>query len=208
MAVKEKPRCPHCGQEMSTLRVPPYNFSDGLGWGTDFLYVCFNDECSFFVDGWDRMMDFYGQKASYRCMCYPETLETGAIPVYSNDALKGTVFDEEEEKAKEEAERKATEELKSYADGKDVEAVAKILVNEVTAPRIRLEAAEILAKLADLRAVEPIRNHHFVNKIVRKKAEETVEAIHKANYTRECPYCAEIIKARATFCKHCSKDLK
>lgn len=208
MATKEKPKCPHCGQEMFTWAVPPYHFADGLGWGTNFLYVCFNDECSFFLEGWERMMNFYGQKVSYRCMCHPESMEMGAIPVYSKDGLKGGLFDEEEEKAKEEAERKASEALKSYAETKDTDAIVKMLMDEVVAPRVRLEAAEVLTKLADLRAIEPIRNHHFCNEIVRKKAEEAVELTHKANYTKECPFCAEIIKARAMVCKHCGKDLK
>ncbi|MCI5120103.1 MAG: zinc ribbon domain-containing protein, partial [Candidatus Electrothrix sp. AUS4] len=27
------------------------------------------------------------------------------------------------------------------------------------------------------------------------------------HFLRECPYCAELIKARAKVCKHCSKEL-
>ena len=39
MLSKEKPQCPHCGKEMNIWEVPPMNFSDGLGWGTPFLYI-------------------------------------------------------------------------------------------------------------------------------------------------------------------------
>lgn len=208
MAKEANPQCPHCGQEMSQCAVPPHNFSDGLGWGTNYLYVCFNDQCSFFVEGWERMLNFYGQQASYRCMCHPETREMGAIPVFSAGALKGLIYDEEEEKAKEEAERKAAKELKDYTEAKDTAAIVKMLIAESVAPGVRLKAAEALAKLADLKAIEPIRNYPFVNKIIGKKAEETIEIIHKANYTKECPHCAEIIKARAVVCKHCGKNVK
>ena len=38
----EKPKCPHCDKEMSIWEVPPVNVGDGLGWGTPYLFVCFN----------------------------------------------------------------------------------------------------------------------------------------------------------------------
>ena len=44
---QDKPKCPYCGAEMMIWEVPPFSFSDGLGWGTPYLFICFNDECSF-----------------------------------------------------------------------------------------------------------------------------------------------------------------
>ena len=35
---QEKPKCPHCDQEMNLWEVPPFNIGDGLGWGVPFLY--------------------------------------------------------------------------------------------------------------------------------------------------------------------------
>jgi len=37
--------------------------------------------------------------------------------------------------------------------------------------------------------------------------EKVVEQLHERHFTRECPFCAEIIKKRATVCKHCGKDV-
>jgi len=34
-----------------------------------------------------------------------------------------------------------------------------------------------------------------------------VARIHERHFTRECPFCAEVIKRRAKICKHCGKDV-
>jgi hypothetical protein len=54
-----KPSCPHCKEEMNIWEVPPFNFSDGLGWGAPFLYLCFNDECPLYTKGWGRQIADY-----------------------------------------------------------------------------------------------------------------------------------------------------
>jgi len=51
LKIKETPTCPHCGQKMSKCETPTYNFGDvSSGWNDPFLYICFNDECKFFVE--------------------------------------------------------------------------------------------------------------------------------------------------------------
>jgi hypothetical protein len=60
---QEKPLCPHCGAVMTIWEVPPFDFADGLGWGTPYLFVCFNDECSLYVQGWKNMEENYAQCA-------------------------------------------------------------------------------------------------------------------------------------------------
>jgi hypothetical protein len=208
--IKKKPICPHCGQEMNMWATPTFNFSDGLGWGTDFLYVCFNDECPLYAEGWQNMMEHYGQVASYRCMCDPTSGRIECIPVLSPTALKGDIIDEvkeAEEKAQKEAEDKALADLHAYLKSKDMNTILKVLLNEKESVLIRKTAAGHLGKLGDLACIEPIRNHAFKDSEVLKSAEDAIEIIHKANYTKECPHCAEIIKARARVCKHCNRNL-
>jgi hypothetical protein len=36
---------------------------------------------------------------------------------------------------------------------------------------------------------------------------EAIKKIHDRFFTRECPFCAEIIKKRAKICKHCQKEV-
>jgi hypothetical protein len=95
--IKKAPKCPHCGVKMTKTIPPPYTIGDGLGWGVKYMWICFNDECSMFVNGWEHMRETYGKVASYRCMCLPDSGEMGAMAVLSYDGLKGGIVEDEEE---------------------------------------------------------------------------------------------------------------
>ena len=82
----EIPVCPHCKKALS-----PWEPPDGTTWGNDLQYVCFNDECEYFLKGWDHMWNTYKVKTSYRHRYDPKTGETGPLPVWSNDALKNLI---------------------------------------------------------------------------------------------------------------------
>lgn len=84
------PVCPHCGASMRRMQVPPLaNFE------SPWIWVCFNDECGYFRRGWDWMWSHYRAHASYRHKIDPFTGESGPLPVWSENALKANLLDEQ-----------------------------------------------------------------------------------------------------------------
>lgn len=77
---EDKTVCPHCNQQMKKWRTPGES-----SWGESLWYVCFNDECPYFVRGWDHMEKTMKVKASYRHRYDPEANACGPLPVYSAD---------------------------------------------------------------------------------------------------------------------------
>jgi hypothetical protein len=210
MVHEERPACPHCGQEMVIWECPPISFSDGLGWGTPYLYVCFNNDCPLYLEGWKNVMDHYATAASYRCICDPMSGVMDSMVVYSREGASGSVIDEEvraREEARKAAEKKDMEALNAHFETRDVNAILEVLLAEDTPPPVGFRAAELIGEIGGLEVVEPIRNHVFKNDRVKAKADAGIDLIHKKHYTKECPFCAEIIKARAVVCKHCGKDV-
>jgi hypothetical protein len=205
-----KPNCPHCGEEMSLWEVPPVNVGDGLGWGTPYLYICFNDSCSCYQQGWDNMKENYAQSASYRSMNYPGTETFEIIPVFSSMGGRGQVIDDQvlaEQEALKEAIKKGFSILAECYVSKDGPQVLQMLLDVTEPVRVRIKAAEIIGDIGELESIEPIRNVTFGNQILQKKVDEAITKIHGRFFTRECPFCAEIIKKRAKICKHCQKEV-
>jgi hypothetical protein len=210
MVNDEKPDCPHCGAKMVIWECPPMTFADGLGWGTPYLYACFNDDCPLYLSGWEELYAQYAVPASYRCICDPTDMKMDCMPVYSRDGGKGCIVDEEirvREEARRAAQRQGLAALDGYGDTKDVKSILGILLDDDTLPPVAFRAAELIGEMGDLEVIEPIRNHMFSNDTVREKVEAGLAMVHQRNFTKECPFCAEIIKKRAVVCKHCGKDL-
>jgi hypothetical protein len=195
---------------MNIWEVPPFTFSDGLGWGTPYLFVCFNDECSLYVKGWENIEENYSHNASYRCMNYPGTKQFECIPVFSPVGGTGQIIDDqvlvEQEMLKERIKRGFSILTDAYLSKDGVTAV-RMLLDATEPQRVRLKAAEIVGDIGELEAIEPIKNLRFGNEIIQKKVDEAVQKIHERYFTRECPFCAEIIKKRAKICKHCGQDV-
>ncbi|MEW6200492.1 MAG: ogr/Delta-like zinc finger family protein [bacterium] len=87
MSDNEALKCPHCNSKMNRWETPP-----GSSWGGEFHYVCFNDDCSYYVRGWKWMMDKYQVRASYRHRYDPATGKSSPIPVWSETALKNNII--------------------------------------------------------------------------------------------------------------------
>jgi hypothetical protein len=186
------------------------NVGDGLGWGAPFLFLCFNDECPLYREGWDNMKENYAHTASYRCMNYPGTKQYELIPVFSNQGGRGQIFDEEvmaEQEVIKEAIKNGFAMLAECFVRKDGPSVLTILLDPSHPNRVRQKAAEMIGDIGDVEAIEPLRNARFGNELVQKEVDAAISKIHQKNFTRECPFCAEIIKKRAKVCKHCGKEV-
>ncbi len=207
---QKKPVCPHCDAEMLIWEVPPFSFSDGLGWGTPYLFICFNNECPLYVQGWKNMEENYAHNASYRCMNYPGTEQYQVIPVFSPIGGTGQIIDDQVLAEQEILKQKIKLGFSVLADAyvaKDHVTVVRMLLNATEPQRVRLKAAEMIGDIGVLEAIEPIKNARFGNEIIQKQVDESVKKIHERYFTRECPFCAEIIKKRAKICKHCGQDV-
>ncbi len=207
---QDKPSCCDCGTEMNLWEVPSINFSDGLGWDSPYLYVCFNDECPMFIRGWDDLMENFAHKASYRCIKSPFGKNFEAMPVFSAMGGTGQKITEQvvaEQEALKEAIKKGFSILADCYTSKDDLSVIRLLLDIHEPVRVRLKAAEMTGDLAGLEALDLINNYKFGNDILQKKVKEAVDKIHERHFTRECPFCAEIIKKRAKICKHCDRDV-
>jgi len=208
---QEKPKCPHCGLEMSLWEVPPINFSDGLGWGVPYLFVCFNDECPLYVKGWDDIKEHYAHTASYRCMCYPgEKDHYECMPVFSPMGATGQIIDDQTRMAEEALKASIKKGFSILADcyvNRDGVTILNLLTDATQPARVRLKAAEMIGDIGTVDAIEPIRNIKFGNQKLQDMVDWAIGHIHERHFTRECPFCAEIIKKRAKICKHCGQDV-
>jgi hypothetical protein len=207
---QKKPNCPHCDVEMNLWEVPPISFSDGLGWGVPYLYICFNDECPLYIEGWKNLEENYAHKASYRCLCYPGTETYECLPVFGPMGGKGQIVDDEviaQQEAIKEATKKGFSILANCYVEKDWLTAVQILVDPTQPARVRMKSAEMLGDFGDLETIEPLRGYKFGNEKLQEQVASSIQKIHKRFFTRECPFCAEIIKKRAKVCKHCGKDV-
>lgn len=210
MMNQDKPLCPHCGVQMNIWEVPPINFSDGLGWGSPYLYLCFNDECPLYTQGWDNIMDNYAHHASYRCFTYPDQKSFECMPVFSPMGATGQIIDDEvllKEEALKEATKKGFSILADCYVEKDDLTIVRMLLDSTEPTRVRVKAAEMFGDICEPDAVEAVKSATFGNEILQKTVDDAIQKILDRHFVRECPFCAEIIKKRAKICKHCSSDV-
>jgi len=83
-------QCPHCEVKLKKWAVPENPFEST--WDNDFLYVCFNDACPYYVRGWDHIYNSTKRLASYRFMYNPEKDVCSPLPVPSPKALRESII--------------------------------------------------------------------------------------------------------------------
>jgi hypothetical protein len=143
-------------------------------------------------------------------MNYPGTEQFEIMPVYSDMGGKAQIIDEQaiaEKEILKEATKKGFSVLADCYVAKDGPAILHILTDSTEPARVRLKAAEMIGDIGELEAVEPIVHLKFGNELLQKAVDEAIQKIHKRFFTRECPFCAEIIKERAKVCKHCGQEV-
>jgi SAM-dependent methyltransferase len=85
-AIKKTLSCPYCGEKLRKWAVPDNPFA--CTWDNDFMYICFNDACPYYVRGWDIMHREGNCGVSYRLMYNPEKDRCLPVPVPTPKALK------------------------------------------------------------------------------------------------------------------------
>jgi len=89
--------CLHCGTVLSRLEIPLSAAMGTGGWDGPNHWVCFNDDCRYYREGWDWMFERYEVRASYRYRL-TSTAQAGKpgkpIAVWSPTALRDMIADE------------------------------------------------------------------------------------------------------------------
>ena len=208
--LEEEHTCPHCQTKLTLCHAPPVHVGDGLGWGSEYLFICLNDECRLFVDGWKNIENNYGHVGSYRHMKLPDSNENYNMMVAGRQAFTGSIVDPENIKQKNlryQKEKEAIAKLETCVEEKNLDPVLYLLLDDHVSLNVKQQAVDLLPVLNDLSCIEPLRNHNFKDSHLELSINMVLNGIMASHFVKECPYCAELIKARATVCKHCQKEL-
>lgn len=84
--------CPYCQGRLKKWGVPDNPFAQT--WTNEFMYICFNDGCPYYLGGWDHMYREGNRSASYRFMYDPEKECCLPVPVPSRRALRDGIIEE------------------------------------------------------------------------------------------------------------------
>ncbi len=88
--VKDTTVCPYCDEKLKKWSTPE---AGGSTWGCETQYVCFNDSCPKFVNGFDTMVKQGNYGFSYRMIYNPANDTCKSLPVNSHDSMKEGIQD-------------------------------------------------------------------------------------------------------------------
>ena len=205
----EEHTCPNCKIRMTACEAPPVHVGDGLGWGSEVLFICLNDDCTTFTGGWDKIDVNYGHKATFRNMQLPGSTEQNVMMVASKIAFTGSIIDREQMQKQNERfqkEKTAVAALEFCVEKKDITPVMTLILDEKASPAGRQKAVKLLKEFNDLSCIDPIRNHTFNKTDIEQECNLVIAQLLKDNFKKECPLCAELIKAQAKRCLHCKGE--
>jgi hypothetical protein len=208
--IEEKHTCPHCSGDLSLCHSPSVHVGDGLGWGSEYLFICLNDECPLFANGWEYIANQYGHVGSYRHMEIPNSKETYSMMVVGREAFTGSLVDIEDIKRKNvgyQRQQEALAALDHCVERQQLDPVLTLLLDDSVSIDNRMKAVKLLEPLNDIACVEPLRNHVFAIPHLEQAVNMAINKLLANHFLKECPHCAELIKARAVVCKHCQREL-
>lgn len=83
--------CPHCKGPLARFALPEAGFDH------EYDYACFNDDCPYYVRGWEWMFEQFGVKTSYRYRVDSQSGLASPIPVWSPTALRCRILQRSDE---------------------------------------------------------------------------------------------------------------
>ena len=89
--IKDTMRCPYCDQSLKKWKVPENPFVE---WDAEFMYICFNNECPYLLNGWDVMAEQGNLGCSYRLMYNPDRNSIKPLPVNDLKALRDGIIED------------------------------------------------------------------------------------------------------------------
>jgi len=66
---------------------------EAAAYDSPYHWACFNNDCGYFREGWDWMLQNYRARASYRYRVDPSTGKVSPLGVWSEDALLDQIVD-------------------------------------------------------------------------------------------------------------------
>lgn len=75
------PFCYHCGDEMEKLTSPSINLKNNLDWEGEFLWICVNDRCPVYVNGFYTPQTLSDEIHLFRSVVDPESGACALAPV-------------------------------------------------------------------------------------------------------------------------------